>query len=251
MMDHLMLKIDLSKRSYDVEEIPKDVIRKYIGGRGLGSYLLYKFVPAGTDPLGEENHVIFTAGPVNGTSLFYSPKANINTKSPLTGIYLFAISSGILSLEMRKAGLWAIDIKGMSDSPTYLAINDREVTFKDAASLWGLETAVAQEGMLKDLNAKKSATVGIGPAGEQMVPSAAVFCEGGLYRCFGRGGAGAVMGSKKLKGLVMSGTGDVEIADKENPAPRYRIGVESIALYILSRLLPARWMDNVMGTKKK
>jgi aldehyde:ferredoxin oxidoreductase len=116
---------------------------------------------------------------------------------------------------MRKAGLWAIDIKGVSDSPTYLAINDREVTFRDAAPLWGMETAAAQEGMLKDLNAKKSATVGIGPAGEHLVPSAAAFCEGGLYRCFGRGGAGAVMGSKKLKGLVMTGTGEVEIADKE------------------------------------
>ena len=66
-MDHLMLKIDLSNRSYDVEEIPKDVIRKYIGGRGLGSYLLSRFVPAGADPLGEENHLIFTAGPASGS----------------------------------------------------------------------------------------------------------------------------------------------------------------------------------------
>jgi aldehyde:ferredoxin oxidoreductase len=91
-MEHLMLKIDLSNQSYKVEEIPCDIIRKYIGGRGLGAYLLYRFVPPKTDPLGEENCLIFTAGPASGTSLFYSSKANVNTKSPLTGIYLYSIS---------------------------------------------------------------------------------------------------------------------------------------------------------------
>jgi aldehyde:ferredoxin oxidoreductase len=81
---HWILKIDLSRKSYEVEEIPREIIRKYIGGRGLGAYLLYKFVPGKADPLGEENHLIFTAGPLSGTNLFYSSKANLNTKSPLT-----------------------------------------------------------------------------------------------------------------------------------------------------------------------
>lgn len=122
-MTYQMLKIDLSKRSHAVEEIPGEIIRKYMGGRGLGAYLLYKLVPDGVDPLGEENHLIFTAGPASGTRLYYSSKANMNTKSPLTGIYLYAISSGILAHQMRRAGFWAIDIRGAADSPTYLIID--------------------------------------------------------------------------------------------------------------------------------
>ena len=81
-MEQLMLRIDLSNQSYDIEKIPDHILRKYIGGRGLGAYLLYQFVPPRADPLGEENCLIFTAGPANGTNLFYSSKANVNTKSP-------------------------------------------------------------------------------------------------------------------------------------------------------------------------
>ena len=210
-----MLTIDLSNRSSAVEEIPETIVRQYIGGRGLGAYLLYKLVPAKADPLGPENHVIFTAGPLSGTGFFYSSKANVTTKSPLTNIYLYSICSGILAQEMRKAGFWAIDITGVADSPTYLAIHDGKVEFRDATALWGMETAAAQKLMLGEQSATKAATVGIGPAGEQLVRYAALFGSGDLYRCFGRGGAGAVMGSKKLKGLVMTGSGKVEILYKD------------------------------------
>jgi aldehyde:ferredoxin oxidoreductase len=213
-MEHLMLKIDLSKRSFATEEIPESIVRKYIGGRGLGSYLLYRLVPAKADPLGEENHLIFTAGPASGTNLFYSSKVNISTKSPLTGIYLFAISSGILAHQMRKAGLWAIDITGSAHSPTYLVIENRTVRFMDAGSLWGMETAEAQRMMLGERSPREAATVGIGPAGERLVNSAAVFTEGRLYRCFGRGGSGCVMGAKKLKGIVVTAEGEAQIGDQ-------------------------------------
>jgi aldehyde:ferredoxin oxidoreductase len=210
-----MLKIDLSNRSYEVEEIPGKIMRKYIGGRGLGAYLLYKSVPAKADPLGEENHVIFTAGPASGTHLYYSPKVNINTKSPLTGAYLYAISGGILAHQMRRAGFWAIDIKGVADSPTYLAIDNQKVSFRDASPLWGMETAEVQQLMLEGLSPKKAATVAIGPAGEKLIRYAGVFSEGPLYRCFGRGGGGCVMGSKKLKGMVVTGDRALEIPDRD------------------------------------
>src|SRR5512136_719062 len=85
-MKSLALKIDLSRKSYKVEEIPKETITKYIGGRGLGSYLLYHSVPGKADPLGEDNHLIFTAGPLSGTNYFYSSKVNLTTKSPLTNV---------------------------------------------------------------------------------------------------------------------------------------------------------------------
>jgi len=214
-MESRILKIDLSKKSYEIEEIPREIIRKYLGGRGLGSYLLYKFVPAKADPLGEDNHIIFTAGPLSGTNFFYSSKANLNTKSPLTNIYLYSISSGILSHQMRKAGFWAIDIYGIAKSPTYIVVNNQNIEFKDATHLWGMETAEAQRVMLGSSSRREVATVAIGLAGEKIIKYASVFSEGPLYRCFGRGGAGAVMGSKKLKGMLVTGDGEVEIPDKE------------------------------------
>jgi len=207
-MKYQMLKINLSNRSYEIEDIPKEIIRKYVGGRGLGSYLLYQTVPANADPLGAENHLIFTAGPASGSGLYYSSKANVNTKSPLTGIYLYSISSGILAQQMRRAGFWAIDVSGTAESPIYLVVENQQVEFKDATALWGLETAAAQKRMLKDASQKEAATVGIGPAGEHLNRYASIFADGALYRCFGRGGAGAVMGSKNLKGMVVTANGD-------------------------------------------
>jgi len=211
----MMLTIDLSTRQTRMEEIPDTIIRNYIGGRGLGAYLLHTLVPARTDPLSAENHVIFTAGPISGTGFFYSSKATVTTKSPLTGIYLYSVSSGLLAQEMRKSGLWVIDIKGRSETPTYLSILDGKVEFKDGVSLWGMETTAAQTMMIGRLSAKNVATVGIGPAGEKLVRYAAVFSSGDLYRCFGRGGAGCVMGSKKLKGFVVAGSGKVEVPHRE------------------------------------
>ncbi len=207
-MKPLVLRIDLSSRSYEIEDISREIIRKYIGGRGLGAYLLYQSVPPKADPLGDENHLIFTAGPASGSGLYYSSKVNLNTKSPLTGIYLYSISSGILAQQMRKAGFWAINVSGTAESPTYLLIDNHEVQFKDAAPLWGLETAAAQKRMLKDTSQKSAATVGIGPAGEQLNRYASIFADGALYRCFGRGGGGAVMGSKNLKGMVVTANSD-------------------------------------------
>ncbi len=214
MTTHLILKVDLSRRSSEIAEIPELVMRKYIGGRGLGAYLLYRSVPAKADPLGEGNHIFLTAGPASGTGLYYSSKTNLTTKSPLTGIYLNTVCSGILGAQMRKAGFWALDIYGASERPLYIVVRDRDVSFLDAAGLWGLETAKAQEVMLGEMSPNRAATVAIGPAGERLNPFAAVFSEGGLYRCFGRGGAGAVMGSKKLKGIVVQGTSAVGVADK-------------------------------------
>jgi len=207
-MKPLLLRIDLSSRTYEIEDISAEIIRKYIGGRGLGAYLLYRSVPPKADPLGAENHLIFSAGPASGSGLYYSSKVNVNTKSPLTGIYLYSISSGILAQQMRRAGFWAIDVGGIAESPTYLLIDNHQVEFKDAAPLWGLETAAAQTHMLNNASQKNAATVGIGPAGEQLNRYASIFAGGALYRCFGRGGAGAVMGSKNLKGMVVTADSD-------------------------------------------
>jgi aldehyde:ferredoxin oxidoreductase len=162
-------------------------------------------MPPKANPLSDENHLIFTAGPASGTDYYFSSKTNLNTKSPLTGVYLHSTSSGKLAHQMKKAGFWAIDISGIADSPTYIVINNHEIQFKDATNLVGVETAEVQRIMLKGLSSRNAATVAIGPAGEQLIPYAGIFCDGALYRCFGRGGAGCVMGSKNLKGIVVTG----------------------------------------------
>ena len=163
-MKNQILKVDLTRRTYEIEEIPDRILKKFIGGRGLGAYLLYRLVPAKADPMGEENHLIFTAGPGSGTNLFFSSKVNVTTKSPLTNVYLYSISSGSFAHQIRQAGFWAIDVKGIAESPVYLKINNDSVEFMDATSLWGTETGQTQQVMAGGLSPRKAATVAIGIA---------------------------------------------------------------------------------------
>jgi aldehyde:ferredoxin oxidoreductase len=115
---------------------------------------------------------------------------------------------------MRKAGLRALVVRGIAESPQYLQINDQKVEFKDARPLWGMNTGEAQAVMLEG-QPKGAVTMAVGPAGEKLVRYAAIMTDGELYRAFGRGGGGCVMGSKNLKGIVLSGSGEVEIPDME------------------------------------
>ncbi|MBN2437566.1 MAG: aldehyde ferredoxin oxidoreductase family protein [Deltaproteobacteria bacterium] len=208
-----LLTIDLTNQTSAVDDIPEKIIHNYIGGRGLGAYLLCKLVPPKIDPLDRQNHLIFTAGPASGTDLFYGNKAVVTTKSPLTNIYLYSLCSGIIGHQIRKAGFMAIDIKGKSEKPVYLVINNQSVEFKDASALWGLKTTETQQGILGNLPAKETATLSIGPAGEKLVKYAAIMAGFPHTRTFGRGGPGCVMGSKLLKGIVIKGTGQVTVGD--------------------------------------
>ncbi|MFC1869745.1 aldehyde ferredoxin oxidoreductase family protein [Chloroflexota bacterium] len=229
-MEARLLSIDLGNRSHNIEGIPGKIIRQYLGGRGLGAYLLYRLVSPETDPLGEENHLIFTAGPASGTDCYYSSKMVVNTKSPLTGLYLDSVCSGLLSHQMRKAGFWAIDIKGIADTPTYIIITNRDVEFKDAQPLWGLNTREAEQTMLTGLPPAKTAAVTIGPAGEKLVRYAAIMSGASHSRAFGRGGAGCVMGSKKLKGVVVQGDGLVDIGHRDRLEAVKKAIVENIKM---------------------
>ena len=110
-----ILRIDLTNRSCAVEEIPEKIIKNYLGGRGLGAYLLYQYVPAKIDPLSEANHLIFSGGPASGTPLPFSSRTTVNTKSPLTGLYLRGSAAGTFAHQAKKAGIWAIDIAGIDD----------------------------------------------------------------------------------------------------------------------------------------
>ena len=229
-MEGQILKVDLSNRSYEIEKIPERIIKNYLGGRGLGAYLLYKLVPARVDPLGEENHLIFSAGPANGTGMPFSARSVLTTKSPQTNIYLSSVSSGTFSHQIRKAGFWALDITGIANSPVYIVINNDRVSFHDATPLLGVESARTQSIMLGDLPRNKAATVAIGPSGEKLLKYAAVMADGATYRAFGRGGAGCVMGSKHLKGIVVTGNGVIEAGDKDSFKAVKRTIVQNLKL---------------------
>jgi len=205
-----LLRINLSNRKSTVEPIPESILRSYLGGKGLGSYLLLKENPPHIDPFSPENRLIFTLGPLADTPFYGSSRYAVFTKSPQTGIYCESYSGGKITLPLSRTGYDAIIIEGKSNGPVFLEISDQEVIFHPASSLWGKETYEAEEAILKKV-AKDSGALVIGPAGENLVKFAVIESE--HWRSLGRAGIGAVMGSKKLKGIAFHGEKRRELAD--------------------------------------
>ncbi len=205
-----LLRIDLSKKKSTVEPIPESILRSYLGGKGLGSYLLLKENPPQIDPFSPENRLIFTLGPLADTPFYGSSRYAVFTKSPQTGIYCESYSGGKITLPLSRTGYDAIIIEGKSNHPVFLEISDKEVIFHPASSLWGKETYEAEEAILKKVG-KDSGALVIGPAGENLVKFAVIESE--HWRSLGRAGIGAVLGSKKLKGIAFHGKKRRELAD--------------------------------------
>ncbi len=205
-----LLRINLSDQRFTVEPIPESVFRSYLGGKGLGSYLLLEENPPHVDPFSPENRLIITLGPLADTPFYGSSRYSVFTKSPQTGIYSESYSGGKITLCLSRTGYDAIIIEGKSKRPTFLEISDREVVFHPASNLWGKETYEAEEAILKKVG-KGSGALVIGPAGENLVKFAIIESEHG--RSLGRAGIGAVMGSKKLKGIAFHGTRRRELAN--------------------------------------
>jgi aldehyde:ferredoxin oxidoreductase len=206
-----LLRIDLSKENVTVEPIPESILRSYLGGKGLGSYLLVRENPPRIDPFASQNHLIFTLGPLADTPFYGSSRYAVFTKSPQTGIYSESYSGGKITLAMSRTGYDAIVIEGKSNHPIFLEISDEKVLFHDASHLWGQETYVAEEWILKKTGVEGAGALVIGPAGENRVKFAVIESE--RWRSLGRAGIGAVLGSKKLKGIVFHGTRKRELAD--------------------------------------
>lgn len=196
-----VLKIDLSSRQ--VTEYPwSDKDRElYLGGKIMAAKIMWDNIDHPLEPLAEENLLVFTTGPITGSGAPSSSRFNISTISPLTGLLTSSNCGGNFSFNLKKAGYDGIVISGKADEPVWLEITDAKVEFHDAASLWGKTTGETQK-----LLGKKGGKVVIGPAGENLVLYAGVFSQ---ERAAGRGGAGAVMGAKRLKAIVASG--------KQNP----------------------------------
>jgi aldehyde:ferredoxin oxidoreductase len=205
-----ILRVDLSTKELQEEPIKEEWARKFIGGKGLGIRYLYDLVRPGTDPFSPENVVIFMTGPLTGTvASTVSRMANI-TKSPLSLTMSDSYSGGYFPAELKFAGFDGVIVSGRSSRPVYLSIKDGRAELRDAGHLWGkgvFETTdlIVRESGEKPTRYIDGPKVGcIGPAGENMVRYAAVAYD--KHHFAGRGGTGAVMGSKNLKAISVRGT---------------------------------------------
>jgi aldehyde:ferredoxin oxidoreductase len=197
-----MLVIDLNAHVTTDEDTDLKAARKFIGAKGLGANLLFDRLPRRTDPLAPENILMFTTGPLTGTLAQTSGRGTVVTKSPLTGLFVDSHFGGVFAAEMKRAGWDIILISGRSDNPVYITIKDDAISFKDARKIWGHECLKTHQWLQKQEGRVKTAV--IGPAGEHFVRIAAITIDG--HRHAGRGGTGAVMGSKNLKAVTISGS---------------------------------------------
>lgn len=208
-----LLRVDLSTHTWTAEAISDDVLTRYLGGKGLGAHLLLENGPAGVEPLAPENPLIVTIGPATGTVLAPASRYGLFTKSPQTGIFGESYSGGHVAPRIKATGYDAILLQGASEAPVYLEITDEEVVFHDAASFWGMDTYQAEEALEAATGVRGAKAIVIGPAGERQVPFALVGNDRG--RQAGRTGMGAVMGAKRLKGIVFHGEADCPLYDAE------------------------------------
>ena len=207
-----MLIVDLSARTSHWQTIPDDVLKKFIGGTGLGAYLLWKFCPPGIDALEPANPLIFVTSPLVGSRLTTSSKFAVVTKSPLTGLIGDSLSSSFMATELKKTGCDALVIIGKSASPCLLSIDDGQVEFLAADDLLGKTTSETEDAV-KQRMGHRTRVACIGPAGENLVRFASITNDGG--RQAARTGPGAVMGSKNLKAIAIKGTRAVSVHDAE------------------------------------
>ncbi len=213
-----LLRIDAAGRSFSIDDIPDEVLERTLGGKGLATHLLLQHNPPGVDPLGPDNHLILTAGPVSDTPIWGGCRHGAFTKSPLTGFYSESYSGGATADFMSQAGHDAVMIDGASDEPVWVEINEDGAVFHSAVDLWGLDTFETED-RIRDWiksnrpEAKKCGVITIGPAGEQQVAFAVL--ENDYWRSAGRSGVGAVLGSKKIKALAFWGNGKKKLADPD------------------------------------
>jgi len=205
-----ILEIDLSKRTCKIREVPDEVYQKFIGGSGLAAYFMTTEYKAHKDPLAEDAFIFFGPGPLNGTYCV-STRTSIANMSPYTDLISHAETGAHFGNEVKWAGWDGIYIKGKSKKPVWISIVDDKVVFNDATKLWGKATEETHMAIIKAMKDPYARTAVIGPAGENQVPFSCVIVE--RFRAAARSGTGAVMGSKKLKGLAVRGTKAVPVFD--------------------------------------
>jgi aldehyde:ferredoxin oxidoreductase len=207
------LRVNLSTGSIKEEKIPEDILRDFIGGRGLGVKVLYDELKAGIDPLSPENKILILTGPLTGTASPESGRWCSVTKSPLTGTIHDSQSGGDFGPYLKFAGFDGVLFEGSSEKPVYLWLDDGQPEINDASSLWGKDVFHTTDAIIKEGGGSNVRVACIGPAGEKLVRFACIMNE--KHRAAGRGGHGAVLGSKKLKAIGVKGNKRPQIADED------------------------------------
>ena len=251
-----LLRVNLSRGKITEEPLDTEVAREYIGGAGLATRIIFDEVPATTDPLSPENKLLFMTGPLTGTTFPTTARYEVCTKSPLTGIWLDASSSGSWGNFFKRTGYDGIIVEGASDKPVYLWVTDDHAEIRDASAIWGQDALAAQESIKKEVGEKRVSVACIGPAGEKQVLLACVINDDG--RAAGRGGAGAVMGSKKLKGIAVSGNKRVGVANDElfrNLVKKFNAGLAAspvhggLTMYGTAQSMDTGWVTGDVPVK--
>ncbi|MCE5283616.1 MAG: aldehyde ferredoxin oxidoreductase family protein [Deltaproteobacteria bacterium] len=203
-----ILRINLTDRVVAQEPLREDWARDFLGGVGYSARLWYDEVPGQIDALGPENKMVFMTGPVNGTMIPAASRASVCAKSPMTGSFFHSIFGGYFGPELKFAGYDGLVVEGRADRPVYLWIDDGKVEIRDAGHLWGKNPFKAQEIIRREIGDDQIHIATIGRAGEEGTPYAMILLD---IRAAGRGGLGAVMGSKNLKAIAVRGTGSVTV----------------------------------------
>jgi len=206
-----LLRVNLTDNSYSVENIPEELIKKYLGGRGLASKYFIDEVSPGVDPFSPENKLIFATGLLTGSGGPTGSRYMVVTKGPLTGTIACSNSGGFWGYEFKKTGFDLIIFEGKAANPVYLMINEDKIEIRDASKVWGKNTHETTDILIEEIGNQNAKVACIGPAGENLVKFAAVIND--KNRAAGRTGVGAVMGSKNLKAIVVKGSNDIRITN--------------------------------------
>lgn len=205
------LTVDLTKENVNVDETDEGMAHKFLGGRGFGTKILFDNLEPGIDPLSEDNMIVVAVGPLTGGAAPTPGRFSASTKSPLTGTITDSNCGGDWGPAFKRTGHDYLVLEGKSPKPTYLTIFDGEVELHDATDLWGKKTTEVTE-TLQDKHGDKAKVLTIGPAGENEVRFATAMTG---HSALGRGGLGAVLGSKNVKAIVVKGSENIEYEDED------------------------------------
>ena len=220
-----VLRVNLSRREVGVEELAGKERQKFLGGRGLGAWRYYREIAPRVGPLDEGNKLFFFTGPLTGVALPSTTKFQLSTRSPETGIYLCSNSGGDFGPQLKRCGFDGLIIEGQASEWVYLLVRDGQATLGDARPWRGLTTSETRQALLGAIGDPRAGALSIGPAAERLVRFAYINVDG---RAFGRGGGGAVLASKRLKGIAVSGHGRIPVADEERVARIHRQAIATL-----------------------
>ncbi|MEZ4403919.1 MAG: aldehyde ferredoxin oxidoreductase family protein [Kofleriaceae bacterium] len=243
-----VLHVDLTTQTHHVEEVDEAVYRQFLGGYGLGAWLMWKHFPPGTDPLDPAACFAICSGLLTGTGTPFSGRIQIVGKSPLTNTWADSNSGGSVAAHLRRAGFDALVVTGRAAEPTILVIKDGEVSFAPAGELWGQQIPPVFDELKRRFGGKRDVGVSaIGPAGERCARIASVMND--RYHAFGRQGFGAIYGSKQLKAIVVGGTGEVPIAEpkawkaiSKRITDEYKSSIGLFMRFMVWMSKPKRWL---------